>query len=80
MRKEVHLLEKEQRLKTSPSRIIRYIPKKNLMYLPDEPDGVFLTEFTRRPGLVKIELDLNWMRRHACMYNRLMGRPKTSAL
>ena len=61
-------------------RVIRFVPKENLKYLPDEPEGVYLTDLTKRRGLVKVELDLNWMRKHTCMYNRLMGRHKTSAL
>lgn len=56
------------------------MPKENLKYLPDEPEGVYLTDLTKRRGLVKVELDLDWMRKHTCMYNRLMGRPKISAL
>ena len=60
--------------------MVRYVPEQNLKYLPQQPDGVYLTRFTKRPGLIKVELDLGWIRKHACTYNRLMGRPKRPTL
>ena len=73
MRKEVHLLEKEQRLKTYPSRVIRYIPAENVKYLP-EGKSMFLTKLNKRNGLVKVELDFYWVRKNTGKYERLMGR------
>jgi len=57
----------------SPSRVIRYIPVDNVKYLP-EGKSMFLTKFTKRKGMVKVELDFHWIRNNTWMYEKLMGR------
>lgn len=57
----------------SHSRVIRYIPADNVKYLP-EGRSMFLTKFTKRKGLVKVELDFSWIRNNTAMYDKLMGR------
>ena len=57
----------------SPSRVIRYIPVDNVKYLP-EVKSMFLTKFTKRKGMVKVELDFHWIRNNTWMYEKLMGR------
>ena len=54
-------------------KVVRYIPKNNIKYLP-EGKSMFLTKFTKRKGLVKVELDFYWIRNNTGMYERLMGR------
>jgi len=54
-------------------RVIRYIPKENIKYLP-EGKSMFLTYFTKRKGLVKVELDFYWIRKNTFDYKRLIGR------
>jgi len=56
-----------------PSRVIRYIPVDNVKYLP-EGKSMFLTKFTKRKGMVKVELDFHWIRNNTWMYEKLMGR------
>lgn len=58
---------------TYRSRVVRYIPAENVKYLP-EGRSMFLTHFTKRRGLVKVELDFNWIRNNTGMYEKLMGR------
>ena len=53
--------------------MIRYIPKENIKYLP-EGKSMFLTYFTKRRGMAKVELDFHWIRNNTRMYERLMGR------
>ena len=60
-------------LKTYRSRVIRYIPAENIKYLP-EGKSMFLTKFTKRRGIVKVELDFHWIRNNTGMYKKLMGR------
>ena len=54
-------------------RVIRYIPKENIKYLP-EGKSMFLTKFTKKKGFVKVELDFHWIRNNTGVYERLMGR------
>ena len=56
-----------------PSKVVRYVPNKNLKYLP-EGKSMFLTKFTKRKGMVKVELDFHWIRNNTWMYEKLMGR------
>lgn len=60
-------------LKTYRSRVVRYIPADNVKYLP-EGKSMFLTKFTKRRGIVKVELDFHWIRNNTGMYEKLMGR------
>lgn len=53
--------------------VVRYIPAENIKYLP-EGKSTFLTKFTKRKGMVKVELDFYWIRNNTGMYERLMGR------
>ena len=53
--------------------MIRYIPKENVKYLP-EGKSMFLTYFTKRKGMAKVELDFYWMKNNTWMYERLIGR------
>jgi hypothetical protein len=55
------------------SKVVRYVPNKNLKYLP-EGKSMFLTKFTKRKGMVKVEIDLDWVRGHTNLYKKLMGR------
>jgi hypothetical protein len=54
-------------------RVIRYIPKENVKYLP-EGKSMFLTHFTKRSGMAKVELDFDWMKNNTGLYERLIGR------
>jgi hypothetical protein len=54
-------------------RVVRYIPTDNVKYLP-EGRSMFLTKLTKRPGLVKVELDFDWVRNNTGMYEKLVGR------
>jgi len=54
-------------------RVIRYIPKENVKYLP-EGKSMFLTYFTKRMGMAKVELDFYWMKNNTGLYERLIGR------
>ena len=56
-----------------PSKVVRYVPTKNLKYLP-EGKCMFLTKFTKRKGMIKVELDLDCVRAHTNLYKKLMGR------
>jgi hypothetical protein len=56
-----------------PSKVVRYISANNVKYLP-EGKSMFLTKFTKRKGLVKVELDFHWIRNNTWMYEKLMGR------
>jgi hypothetical protein len=47
-----------------------YAGKKGL----PEGKSMFLTKFTKRKGLVKVELDFHWIRNNTWMYEKLMGR------
>jgi len=53
--------------------VVRYIPAANVKYLP-EGKSTFLTKFTKRKGMVKVELDFHWIRNNTGMYEKLMGR------
>lgn len=53
--------------------MIRYIPKENVKYLP-EGKSMFLTHFTKKEGLAKVELDFNWINNNTGLYERLIGR------
>ena len=56
-----------------PSKVVRYVPANNVKYLP-EGKSMFLTKFTKRKGMVKVELDFHWIRNNTWMYEKLMGR------
>lgn len=58
---------------TFRSKVTRYVPKENLRWLPD---NAVVHHGYRKPhqkGLVKVELDFNWIRNNTGKYERLVG-------
>jgi len=58
---------------TFRSKVIRLVHKDNLKYLP-KGKSTFLTKFTKRKGMVKVEIDFHWIKKNTVNYQRLMGR------
>lgn len=59
-----------------PSKVIRFVHRDNLMYLPKSGrvTGNATPEKIRKKNMVSVELDFHWVRKNSKIYDRLMGR------
>jgi hypothetical protein len=59
---------------TSHSKVIRFVHKENMKWLPDSARIANGGRQKYQEGLVRVELDFYWIRNNTGKYERLMGR------
>jgi len=63
---------------TFHSKTVRFIEKENIKWLPKSSRVLSGRRKKHQENLVCVELDVEWVKRNTCMFNRLMGRGKSA--
>lgn len=58
---------------TSRSKVIRFVSKENMKWLPESARIANAGRQKYQEGLVRVELDFYWIRNNTGKYERLMG-------
>ena len=58
---------------TSRSKVIRFVSKQNMKWLPESARIANAGRQKYQEGLVRVELDFYWIRNNTGKYERLMG-------